>query len=175
MSKRRTVTMKALANENVTDIIDEQYGNLTQKHFQRDGAYKQVSKMLTEVARQAIQCALVKPASRPHFMKNWHKDFANDCANAMTNAGFETKVPRFVQDFKKRFPKIIGDRAEVEWSYYKIASYAGQCATMILYGLNPDLLKIHEDEFNEEMERLIDLAEQKGIQPLIVDPKLFLN
>jgi hypothetical protein len=170
MSKTRTITDKTLTNPDTAYIIDEQTGNMILRHFCTNGPYYCVHGILTKVARRAIYCALLKgPVGKPDFTnKNWHQDFADAVVKAMIDAGFEQDVDKFIVQIKKVFPKAVGTRAEIKYMYYKIASYAGQCATMLLHGLNPDLLSMTEEEVLEDQKSLIAMALQNDRPVMVV-------
>lgn len=169
MSKTRTLTDRTLANRHVADVLDEQTMNLTQQFRGEGGAYKKVYGMLTKVARHAIRCVLAKPVGKPNMTrKNWHQDFANACERAMIAAGFEKAVEGYVKEFMRTLPKAVGTRAETKWSYFKIATYAGQCATMLHHRLNPDLLTETDEEYMAHVDRIIEVAKGAGIPTAVV-------
>lgn len=173
MSNTRTLTDRTLANRHVADVLDEQTGNLTQNHFRKDGAYKRVHGMLEQVARRAIQCALAKqPVSKPDLTKrNWRGNFATAVERAMIDAGFESDVEGYVQQFLQTLPKVVGHRAKTKYCYFKIASYAGQCATMLIHRLDPDLLSMPDDEAMETLLHVADIAIQAGVPTMIIVPQ----
>lgn len=169
MSNTRTLTEKTLSNRHVVDVLNEQTGNLTQRHFDKTGPYRKVYGMLSQVARRAIQCALSKPVAKPDLTRrNWRRIFANAVVKVMTNAGFKSDVEGYIKQFQQTLPKVIGSRAKIGWSYFKIATYAGQCATMLLHGLDPDLLTASDEEIVEEQMHLIDIAEQHNVPTIVV-------
>jgi hypothetical protein len=171
MSNTRTITDKTIAHPLLADVLLEQTTNLTQGPYDKNGANKHVYAMLEKVARRAVQCALLKQSvDRPNIMDpEWHHDFANAVERAMIDAGFDQDVVGYVEWFRGTMPKVIGSRAETKWCYYKIATYAGQCATMLLYGLDPALLTMSHEEAMEAQMKLLQIASDAGTPILVVE------
>lgn len=169
MSKKRTITKQTLAYYAVVDVLDEQTGNLTGNHFRKDGANKKVRAILTEIAKVAVHNALIKPALKPDFSnRNWRKDFATAVEKAMIDQGIEKVFDQYIYRLQKQFPKAVGDRATVRWAYCKIATYAGQVATMLVYNLDPKRLSSSYDEKQEEMLLFAQTLKRKGVPVIIV-------
>lgn len=142
MSKRRTLSSKTLTNRHVVRMLNEQTENLTQCHFTKKGAYRKIYAILSEVGKDSIRCLFSGGSPcKPNFKSpNWKKNFANEVGTIIINGGFESLVPTYIEKIKEEFPKAVGDNAEMESCYYKVASYCGQASLMISYGLDPDLL-----------------------------------
>ncbi len=170
MSKTRTITDRAIAHPLVEKVIQEQIGNLIGRRCTTRGAYKQVHFMLTKVARRAVQCALQGHVSKPDMTHDeWKSTFANDVERAMIASGFERDADAYIAWFQGRMPKVIGDRAQTKWIYYKLATYAGQCATMLIHKLDPNMLIMSSEEGVEEQLELLEMVVEAGIPAVVVE------
>lgn len=169
MSNTRTITDKALSHRLVVDVLEEQTGNMTQIRDMKKGVNIHVYEMLSKVARRAIQCSLAtQSVERPNLNDaDWQHTFANQTERAMLAAGFDADIRKYANWFEKTMPKAIGGRASIDYMYMKIATYAGQCANMLLHRLDPELLT---QSYEEAMEQLLELASSIDNSIIIVLP-----
>lgn len=169
MSNTRTITDRALAHELVKDVLSEQTGNMTQIRDMKMGANPKVYQMLSQVARRAVQCSLATQSVEKPDLRDpdWQQTFANQTERAMLDAGFDADIRKYANWFEKTMPKAIGGRASVEYMYMKVATYAGQCANMLLHRLDPELLTM---SYEEAMEQLLQLAASVDNSIIIVLP-----
>ena len=75
------------------------------------------------------------------------------------------------REIRARFPDTVGDRADIRYSYLKIASYAGQVSRMTRLGLDPSLLSMSAEEAAKQQLKLLNMARKAGVPTAVVVPK----
>jgi hypothetical protein len=139
--KGKSVTDKTMNYELVINVIDEQYGNITLRHFKKDGSYRQITAVLNSFARKIcgmiMQYDLPAPASR----RDWQQNHANAVSRILVTPEFVLVVDNTIAEMKRRFPKAV--YALPKYSFYKIASHAAQVANVIRYKKHPDILRAY--------------------------------
>lgn len=169
MSKKRSLTDKVLAFGIVEDIIQEQALNLTNGHYRTDVYSRDVSEVLKDYARKAVQLAIKDGGTRPDFRRRgWKQHFADDTSTTMIKNGLKSLVDKTKKTMATRFPNKVGAQADELYSYIKIASCSGQVAQLILNGLSPKLLQLNEEEGNEYVANVARMMRRAGVPSMIV-------
>lgn len=172
MRDSKDVIDAALVHELVREVIEEQTGNLTQRHFEVCDLNRAVSDVLSRFARRAAEMSLKGPMTSPNLSDpNWQQDFANAAVKTMRDHDVEVLVNEIKREIRVGFPDTVGDRADIRYSYLKIASYVGQVSRMIWHGLDPSLLSMSEEEAAKHQLKLLDMARKAGVPTVVVVPK----
>lgn len=148
MAKTMTVIDCAMKQRLVKNVINEQYGNLAQRHNQTTGNYRHIAKDLSDFARLAGHLAIKHGRVSPMpDEKDWQKNYANAIEKEMYRNGLRSLVDMTMNKFAKKYPMVMSGRSRVEYSFFKVAQYTGLVANMILHGFNTELLVCsHEDK-----------------------------
>ena len=169
MAKRGSVTDKAVRNKSVVRVIEEQIGNMTQRHFRTDGPYRAVKAFLEQFARRAAHIAINIVVDLPDLNGDWKQDFADASANAMLQNGLLALVQEHLAGLRHNFPRAV---IESDMNYYalmKIANCVGQTARMIKLGLDPQYLRLTRKECAQHQAELVRLFRKRG-KPVLEIP-----
>lgn len=165
MSNVKDVIDAALAHELVRDVIDDQTGNMTQRHFQKCGLNRAVSRVLTAFAREAAELILKDGAPTPDFSDpDWKQNFADQVGkSAAKDPAFEALISRTIAQVRRCLPRGAKDHATNRWSYFEITDGIGQVARMIRLGLDPKLLVLSDEEARKQLLKLRDKARKAKV------------
>ncbi len=173
MSDLKGVIDAALAHELVREEIEDQTGNMLQRHVQKRDLRRAVSGELTAFAREAAEMILKDEVPPPNFSDpDWKQDFANQVGkSAVKDQAFEALIRQTIARVRRRLPMGVRDQADRRWSYFKITDCVGQVSRMIRLGLPPELLVLSEEESRKELLKLRDMARKAGVPTAVVVPK----
>lgn len=103
MRDSKDVIDAALVHELVREVIEEQTGNLTQRHFEVCDLNRAVSDVLSRFARRAAEMSLKGPMTPPNLSDpNWQQDFANAAVKTMRDHDVEVLVNEIKRDVKRK-------------------------------------------------------------------------
>lgn len=164
MSKKRSVTDKTIAHKLVYETIDEQVGNLTQRHSEKGGCYRDVAAVLISFAREAARLSMSGRLTPPDFSNwEWKENFAGEAIESMEKQGIKIMIDEMAIRMRTKFPRVISRHNNRKWAYYKIALHSGQVARMILFNLDPEYLRMSESEAYDSQMELLRYAKSKGV------------
>lgn len=161
-----TVTEKAMNTEIVIDVLEEQYGNMTQKnssHFRSDD---EVAKFLKDFATKVCNMAIIN-SSAPTFEENWKKDFANETWKMLLNQDIKNFIKKTIKEMRSKLSDKIEYSDLFNYSFEKIANHAGLVSRMILHEQHPDLLLLTQDEANEALLKTAKMFKSEGVSTTI--------
>jgi hypothetical protein len=165
--KGKSVTDKAMGYELITDVIDEQYGNLTGRHFEKNGSYRQVTSILRDFARDICRMAMLNSA-RPTFEKGWKNDFSNQTYHILKAQNLDLHIKKYVDKMRMCFPKHVTKSDLINYSFLKIANHAGCVSRMILHGYHPDFILATPREANEALLERANRLRKGGASVIVV-------
>lgn len=166
--KGNTVTNKAMSSELVMNVIDEQYGNLTQRHFKKNGSYMQVTAVLKSFARKICKMAMVNSPA-PTFKNDWKNDFSNQTFKILKAQNFNLLIEDTIKEMRKQFPKHVTSSDMIKYSFSKIALHAGCVSRMILHKYHPDFLLATNKEATEAQLRMVKTLRKNAVPTIIVN------
>jgi len=92
---------------------------------------------------------------------DWKQQHANDSEKALRHDLVESAIKELMMNLKT-------DSALVRYGIVKVASYVAQVARAQALGFDPDLLRLSDDEANEQMLKLAKRAVELGKDVIVV-------
>lgn len=173
MSDTKTIIDKALTHEIVTNVIEEQSANMTQSSV--PAAMKAMGSELAPFARQAAQAVLCGSVSAPDLSAaDWKRDFANAVEKAMMDADIEALIGAF--HAKALATGLLAESLHdspsfVVFSFFKVAQRIGQVSWMIRHGLDPELLRMSEEEADAHLTKIAAAVRETGATMAVLVPR----
>lgn len=168
MEKKGSIADKTVRNSAVKDVIREQVGNFSQNLSRKKDPNDPLAKFFTRFVRECVKLALIKPAPLPNMdSSDWKNDFVNGVKQALVDAGYGELLETTMKDCASIFHEVDKGTANDKYFYNKICIYSGQVATMFCYNLDPDLLRMTQEESDMSLINKIREAKGKGI-PVVV-------
>lgn len=174
MSTRQKQIEAILAHELVEDVIVEAVINWTQGSFDEpDSAVKQV---IMDYATAVSNKILDADTPFPTFATDWREQVSNHVYQTLDYKEFKKQqVPIVAKAIKPLLGDHTDDLEKGLWGYSlgKMANTVGCAAYMIANRLDPDLLRMSEEEANQSLLEMAQrLAEKDPNKVMVVDPEV---
>lgn len=164
--------LAVLTDELTNNVIDEAIGNWTQRHFKKPNP--RVKTVILGYATTITRKVFAGATPYPDFSPKWKSDVSNRVYALLDYKQFkEQQIPVMVDALSPIFGDTRDDFENGLWGYSlaKIANSVGCIAYMVKNDLQPELLRMSDEEANTSLLKLAKtLAETHPEKVLTFDP-----